>query len=338
MVKKLIKIFKVILICECAILLIICINACSSKAPVSPDVQKSNSPAMKAYSTAASSEIESYVFTLTGVNLENVDGTNVQLWSGTQEVDLAKTTALSDVVKFNGDLTEGTYKSITLYGNSKLLKVKGFVTVGGVKYYTKTAHTGYNAAPAEPEELAITGSGGDGFAMQQTFPTPVKLGGTVSEVHLLIDLANHLSYYDGTGPSPKDTNTTTAGMYLLFPLTSSLVIGAPGKKEAYDITSVTGNTGSGRYVIIFDSADNIVGSVCKNAYKDNAGETDGYGLYGDAAITKNADGSLKILLTGNFETAYTHTLPAFKRETHTGTFTSTETRYPTGSYTATKVE
>src|SRR3989339_712367 len=84
------------------------------------------------------------------------DNSQVNVWSGEEEIDLMTLTSLSDVRAFDVSVPSGTYRQFSIHFSNDY-KVKGSVTIGGSTYYTKAAHTGFSTAPAELETLNIAG-------------------------------------------------------------------------------------------------------------------------------------------------------------------------------------
>lgn len=340
MLKKGIKILKYIICCELAILMIIAVNACSSKSPVASSNNNTKSPVvMKSFgeiSTAEVSNIEVYEIKIRKISFTKLnDGTKIVLWEGSHTVDLAGT-SYNSTIPMKGDLPEASYKSVELTFEN-LIRVKGTLTINGTPYYTKASHTGHATAPAEIEELEYV-KGISIHGIDKTFSPSIQLGGAITSIQLLVDLGGNLMYYTGVGDPPHPSITTGMNLY---GMSTAVVVGAPGKVESYKISNVsTSNTPAdtaGRYVFIFDGNDAVIGATTKFSFENGKRGMD---LYANETltVTKNEDGTLKIVMTGTLNGGpYTHTISSFTRATHTGSFTTVASwSGPGGTYTATK--
>ncbi|MFH1074600.1 MAG: hypothetical protein V1752_05890 [Candidatus Firestonebacteria bacterium] len=340
MLKKSIKILQAVIAGELAILLIIVFNACSSSTPLTP-VNNFKSPViMKSFGeigTAEVANIEMYEMTIKGITLIRDDNTRVSLWSGSTSVDLAAT-SYNSTLPITGTLPADSYKAINL-SMSSTFRVKGSLNINGTPYYTKTSHSGWNTGSAEVEELSInTMSSGDTYTIEQAFSTSKQLGGTINSMQFLVDLGGNLMYYSGVGDPPHPA--ITVGMNL-YGMSAAVVFGTAGTVESYKISNISNETdpskSAGRYVFIFDGNDEVIGVTTKFSFEDGKRGT---GLYanGVATVTKNSNGTLKLVMTGDLNGGpYVHTFDSFTRATHTGSFTTTMlgVSSPNGTYTAT---
>jgi hypothetical protein len=291
--------------------------------------------------------------------LEKVDGTQVTIWKGSQDVDLATTTSLLAVANFKGDIPAGVYKKFKLFCAESFPKVKGSISVSGTTYYTKANHTNYTTGPAELEELKIVGWGAQ-YAIEQTFSPPVQLGGAFNNINVLVDLAYGLIYWDGNGENPiGSVNGTTAGMYLPLPA-HAITFGAPAKKEVYEYdistTVFPSSPGRGRMTLLFNSDDKLVGASVKSLLLENVPSggvyfklysslADAYGSTpSPEAFQKNADGTYTIKMGKDIATTnYSNyvVFSNFQRASHTGNFSYKDNstgETVTGTYTCTKIQ
>lgn len=344
--------------------------------------QNASSTVFRAHNSA--SGLESFTITVTSIRVTKEGGISAVVWKGSQEVDLAKATSLTS---FKGDIAPGEYKYFTL-GCSTFPKVKGSIVVAGKTYYTKTNHTNYETPPAELEEICPLNSKDETetsaqeeqyrykFGFSTGLASPIQIGGassaSVSEIYALVDTSYILIYYDGNkdtgnGYEPYNNNTgtgKTAGMYL-NEIPFALTFGIPAKKEVYHYT-VSSSTnpyfspsGTGRFTILFDASDNLVGSSAKQLLIDNTGNN--FSLYGSLvdqsqpgygegimlgfdpdSFKKNADGTYTVrMMTGIGASVTKIYLTNFQRSSHTGNFTyrnGQNGESVTGTYAATRIE
>lgn len=346
MKNKLLKIFKIVVVCELLILGVV-----AGIRYVQPN--SANAEIFKAHN---SNTVESFIIKVTSIGFVKEDGTEITVWQGNEEVDLTTVTSLADVRTFNVDIPAGTYKQFGIH-MSKDYKVKGSVVVDGVTYYTKTNHSNYTTGPAELEVINILGQTMDTQSFARDFIPPVQFGKgtTTSDIHILVDFSNFLTYYDGNSSTSNGgvpPQATQAGMYLWNYLPVAITFGAPAKKEVYTYTT-PGMTGEGQLTIVYDSNDNPVSALARPRYINNTGfnfQLYGWLIGGTGAVTreyvgKNADGTLWIRMYDNSKQAYLgetednmYTIFAnFQRSSHSGSFTSTG-RNGNGTYTATRTE
>lgn len=294
-----------------------------------------------------SSDPESFLVTLTSITLTKEDGSDVILWSGSEEIDVVSLTSLSQCKFFNGGVPAGKYKKITLRPKGKAFKVKGSVILNGTTYYTKTSHSGFASAPAEYEELETMGD----VAYEINLSPAIEIKESApAEIYCLFDTGNYLTYYDGdssTSLGGFGPRQVSAGMYLKTYLPYAITVGKPVKKEVYYYTTQSWQ-GKGQLTIFYDGNDNPISGSARPLYVDN-GSYD-FRLYGwlteaggagqTDSLKKNADGTLTIKLRED-DPPYTGYVkfPNFQRASHTGSFVSDGwARGVSGTYTATKVE
>lgn len=288
---------------------------------------------------------ESFIITVQDINMQKEGGEWIQLWSGSEEVDLTKVSALADVKTFAVNIPAGKYQQFKLTISNKY-KVKGSVAVGGTTYYTKTGHAGFQTGPAELEELTIGGMTNPQQALTRGFDPVLQIGAagaSASDMHVLVDFSNFLTYSNGQSPTP--TSASQAGMYLLNYLPYAITFGQAAKKEVYDYTSA-GQQGTGRLTVLYDAADQPVRGSMRKLFQSSTGND--FHLYGwlfggnfgqDSYISKNNDGTLNIRARGDMQDSTDSILfPSWQRATHTGSFTSTVSSVASGTYTATRVE
>jgi hypothetical protein len=343
MVNKAMKIFKVIILCELLILAGVFVIK-------HYDAKTADATYWLAHNSSAPT---SFKVTVQNIYLTKVDGTQVNIWSGSEEVDLATVTSLGDVKAFKGDIPAGIYKKFSLTISSNY-KVKGSVTLDGKTYYTKASGTGFETGPAEEQAVRIMGQDKDQQAIERTFDPVLTLGTTtsISEIHVLVDTANFLTYYDGNETTSNGLNfgsyKPTAGMYLWNYLPYGLVVGKPGKKEVYEYTSShTQTTGTGLLTIVYDGDDNPIDALSRPLYTNSSGTSfklcaSSAGVIFGSNLKKNADGTIRIQMnpaptdTDTSQGFGTIVLTNFQRASHSGAFTSD--RQGTGTYTATKIQ
>lgn len=354
MINKLLKILKITIVVECVIL-----AAVFGIKRYSPKVVDAVS-----FRAHNSIDLDTYIVVVNMINLVKEDGGEVCLFEGSKEVDLAKTTSLGVAESFKGDIPTGTYKQMKIgskgWSVSGGVKVKGSVTVNGVTYYTKTSHTGYTTPPAELEELSIWGTPG-GWGVIQDFNPPIQLGGTISEINVLVDTSYGLLYFDGNYNTSTDQGfwlnfgtSNPAGFYIFNPA-HAVTFGIPAKKEVYEYTtSWSKSPGTGRLVLLFDSSDKLVGGNSQAILVNNKGVdfkltgwmSDYYnGSVNPSLLQKNADGTytlkLQCLQPTDLGVNKLVTFPKFQRAAHTGSFTyyyAGDKETTSGTYTCTKVQ
>ena len=308
----------------------------------------SGAPSYKAHNSDTPDDL---VMTINLICAYRDDGAVINIWSGSQEVDLSKITSLSQVSAFQGSIPPGKYTRLQLQSNNLTFKVKGSVVMNGVTYYTKTAHANWTNPPAEYEELNIAGLNNCKYSIDRIFDPAIELGKatSVSDAYLLIDTEFYLTYYDGdpsTSPGwGKDWifSQTGPGMYIASPLSYAVTIGKPAKKEVYTY-SCPGHPGSGMIVLLFDGNDNPIGGSVKQLLVNNDGaQFEFWGSFGDNCFItepsftqKNSDGTLTLKMerTGG-GSSFIVNFPNFSRASHTGSLNIVNTG--TGTYNATYI-
>ncbi|MEK6646179.1 MAG: hypothetical protein AABY84_05870 [Candidatus Firestonebacteria bacterium] len=339
MINKVKNIFKITILVECVVLAVL-----MGMKHFSPNIVDAIQ-----WLAHNSSAPESFIVTVQNIELQKEDGTNVSVWSGSEDVDIAKVTSLADVTAFKGDIPPGKYKKFFLTISSKY-KVKGSVVLNGTTYYTKIAHTGYTIAPAELEEVGILGQNMPQQRIERVFDPVAQLGGSISEAHILVDISNFLTYYDGNEQTSNEFNfgsyKPTAGMYLWSYLPYALTIGKPAIKEIYEYTSST-TIGTGLLTIIYDSDNNPIDAMARPLYTNNSGTQfklfpSEAGVITGSNLQKNSDGTLRLQMnpaptdTSDTMGFGTIVMSNFQRISHTGSYTST--RQGNGTYTATRIQ
>lgn len=350
MINKLTKIFKAIVIGEAVVLLAVC--AVKLFVP-----QALNAALYKAHSM---DHIQSYVITVTSIELQRADGSYKQIWKGEREIDISTVTSLGAITGFKGEIPHGQYKSFKLLCSKNVPKIKGTVSVGGVTYYTKTSHANFATGPAELEELKVVGTGDGGYAVVQSFNPPLIVGvdTPIAVMFVLIDISYGLVYWDGQGTGPV-YGATAAGMYLPQPA-CAITFGSPAKKEVYEFTvdSFSDSSGKSRMTLLFNSADQLVGASNRSLKLESLPDGGLYnkfdmgltGTYGATpnpdAFRKNTDGTYTVTLgdklnSNNDSFCSYAEFTNFQRASHTGNYTWKEINsgeIHTGTYTCTKVE
>ncbi|MFH1074467.1 MAG: hypothetical protein V1752_05195 [Candidatus Firestonebacteria bacterium] len=329
------KILRIIITAQCLILAVLLIGRYYEPKKVYAAVYKAHNSADPA----------SLKLRITSISLTKEDGSQVTAWIGDEEVDFTNGAALTDIKTFSGNVPAGNYIQMSLYCGQHNPKVKGSVVLNGTTaYYTKASHTGYETGPAEEEEILPWGHGTGGFALQQNFYPAITIDSSVSSIHVLVDSANYLLYYDGepttsSGYDPMGSlNYANAGgkpAMFLGELPFAFAIGNPGTKEVYTYTtSMASSSGEGRLTLLFDGNDKLIGANAKSVLKDNTGiYFKPYGSlnssYGSAGIgtdnwKDNGDGTYTMMMEcigpGAPTGAHRVTFPRFKRSTHSDTF------------------
>jgi len=266
MTDKLLKFFKKLILIQIAVLALV-----AGFRYLTPNLYAA------VYRAHNSEQPESFIITANTIDFVKEDGSQVTLWSGTEDIDLMTVNSLADVKSFNVDVPSGTYKQFAIHF-SKNFKVKGSVTVNGTKYYTKASHTGHATGPAELETLNQGAAMNDVQSYARDFNPRLRVGSGVSlsSVHILVDAAEYLSYYDGTGTAPN--GTSGAGMYIWNYLPVAITFGTPAKKEVYEYGATGYTTEKGRLTIIYDSSDTPVSASARPSYTNNSGT--GFNLSG----------------------------------------------------------
>jgi len=288
---------------------------------------------------------ESFIITVTSIGFVKEDGSQVEVWTGSEDVDLTTVSSLADVKTFAVDVPAGKYKQFAIHFKT-VCKVKGSVTVNNVTYYTKASHSGFATGPAELEELRVLGQDQSIQAFTRDFNPPAEFGkGTsLSEVHVLVDFSNFLTYYDGNGVAPN--GVTSAGMYLWNYLPVSITFGKPAKKEIY-IYSTQGVAGNGQLTIVYDSNDEPITALARPLYLNDSGTSfnfygwlwGGFGSTPREYLKKNADGTIWLKMygaptdSGGFGDI---TIASFTRDNAPCGYEST--RMGSGTFTKTKIE
>jgi hypothetical protein len=340
MTDKLIKFFKTLVLIQAAVLALV-----AGFRYLTPNLYAT------AYRAHNSSEPESFIITANTIDFIREDGSAVAVWSGNEEIDLMTVSSLADVKSFNVDVPSGTYKQFAIHFSNNY-KVKGSVVVNGTTtYYTKAAHTGHGTGPAELETLNIAGQTISVQSHARDFNPRLKVGSGVSlsSVHILVDAAEFLTYYDGTGNAPS--GMSGAGMCLPSYLPVAITFGAAAKKEVYTYTA-SGSTGEGRLTIIYDSNDVPVSASARPRYINNDGLgfmawgrlMGGTGAVELEYVKKNANGSVWIKMYDQVAMAYLgetqnsdfKLFENFTRSSHSGTFVNKAGQ--TTAYTAVKIE
>ena len=282
------------------------------------------------------------------ISLTTENGSQITAWNGDEEVDLTNGAALSDIKTFSGNVPAGKYTRMSLYCGQYYPKITGTVMLNGTTtYYTKAAHTGYTTGPAEEEEIRPWGVGTGGFALLQDFYPAITIDSSVSSIHVLVDSANYLLYYDGVsatsgGYDPMGSlNYANMGGHpamFLGELPFAFAIGTPGTKEVYTYTTtMSSSSGEGRLTLLFDGSDKLIGANAKSVLKDNNGiffkpygtlnSSYGSAGIGDGNWKDNGDGTYTMMMEtigpGAPTGAHRVTFPRFKRSTHSDTFTFT---------------
>ena len=338
MTDKLIKFFKTLVLIQISVLALI-----AGFRYLTPNLYAN---VYKAYESNAPTN---FIITVQNIYMVKEDGTEVSLWAGSEEVDLTSLVvgSLANIKTFNLSIPAGNYTLFKMTISNKY-KVKGNVPIGSTTYHTKTAHSGWESGADELEELIIQGMTNSQQALTRGFDPVLKIGSSASaaDIHVLVDFSYLLSFYDGSGTPPMPPNQAAKGMYLLNYLPYAITFGAPAKKEVYDYTA-SGETGKARITILYDANDNPVRGLSRPIFINSTGygfNATGWlfsGNFGQTSnITKNADGTLKLVMLGAPTSSGGYgdiTMPSFKRASDAnGTFTST--RLNGGTYATTKVE
>ena len=295
----------------------------------------------------SSSDPESFIIPVTEISLDRDDGTHVTVWSGSQDVDLAGLTSLADLVAFQGEIPQGRYTRIQIFcgsADSTMIRVKGSVVSGGHTYYTKASHTGYaDNPPAELEEFPATELVEGSYSLSQTFSPAITIGATssVSEICALVDISNALIYYDGTGPAPDPYYMISPGFYLQRSA-YAITVGKPGAKEVYDIYT-TSSADQGRLTILYDAADQVIGSNVRQVLVNNSLGCDIFPTWAPTlcAFTDNGDGSSRLVIhfgfQGQFSDSEMVSFLHFRRASHTGDYSLVSGGHTrTGTYTCSR--
>jgi len=316
--------------------------------------------------------LEALILTVTKIELMKADGSSRPIWEGSRDVDVSQGAAT-----FTGTIVPGEYAVVSLWC-SAYPKAKGSVVVNGVTYYTKASHTDHATPPAELEEIKPETWGGGGtykFGIVTSFNTPLHLNTTLAaaEINLLLDPSYVLTYYDGNPSTSGGTSPFTAGSSGMFItiIPAVVTVGQAAKKEVYHYRVLTNSSssswssGTGRMVLLFDEADQLIAADARRLLSDNTGVS--FELYGGFAnqfdpnygtsesglpvtvdprnFVKNPDGTYQVkMLKGKLGEPMSTTLfPNFQRQSHEGTFSYThvngdQTTTVTGTYACTRVE
>lgn len=300
MTNKLLKFFKTLVFIQLAILALV-----AGFRYMTPNLYAA------IYKAHSANKPESFIVKVISINFVKEDNSQVNVWSGTEEIDLMTLTSLSDVRAFNVSVPSGTYRQFSIHF-SKDYKLKGSVTIGGSTYYTKAAHTGYSTAPSELETLNIAGQTMDVQSFARDFNPRLTIGSGValSSVNILIDAEEFLTYWDGSGNAPSGVSAT--GMCLPSYLPVGIAFNGMPTKQVYSIESTDGFTnGKGRLTILFDANGNPISGNCRPRYI-NSGDNftlTGWLMGGTGAVEleflkKNADGTIWIKMYETIAMAY----------------------------------
>ncbi|OGF45136.1 MAG: hypothetical protein A2231_02940 [Candidatus Firestonebacteria bacterium RIFOXYA2_FULL_40_8] len=300
MTDKLIKFFKRLVLIQVALLALV-----AGVRYLTPNLYAS------IYKAHSANKPESFIVKVISINFVKEDNSQVNVWSGTEEIDLMTLTSLSDVRAFNVSVPSGTYRQFSIHF-SKDYKIKGSVTIGGSTYYTKAAHTGYSTAPAELETLNIAGQTMDVQSFARDFSPRLTVGSGValSSVNILIDAEEFLTYWDGSNNGPS--GISSAGMCLPSYLPVGIAFNGMPTKQVYRYSSTDGFcSGEGRLTILFDASGNPISGNARPRYinsGDNFNLT-GWLMGGTGAVEleylkKNQDGSIWIKMYDTIAMAY----------------------------------